>query len=68
MTKRNITEKETRVDDDPIAEIRRIREAHAKKFDYDAATILDDLADKQKKADRRVVSFPSKRAVKDTGS
>ena len=48
--------------DDPIvAEIRRVREAHAAKFDYDLHAIVADLKAKQQGGGRKVVSLPAKR-------
>ena len=51
--------------DDPIiAEIRRIREAHAAKFDYDLDAIFEDLKEKERKDPRKKVSFPPKRLTR----
>lgn len=47
---------------DPIiAEIRRVREAYAEKFNYDVYAMLRDLKERQTKSGREVVSLPPKR-------
>jgi cobalamin biosynthesis Mg chelatase CobN len=47
---------------DPIiAEIRQVREAHAKRFSYDVYAILRDLKERQIKSGRKTVSLPPKR-------
>ena len=44
---------------DPIiAEIRQVREAHAKRFNYDVYAILRDLKQRQIKSGRKTVSLP----------
>ncbi|MEW6355611.1 MAG: hypothetical protein AB1696_04740 [Planctomycetota bacterium] len=51
---------------DPIVEeVRRIRKAHAAKFNYDLHEICRDLREQQKQGGRKVVSFPPKRIQKD---
>ena len=48
--------------DDPIvSEVRRIREAHAKKFDYDLGAIVADLQAREAQSDDVFVSFPANR-------
>jgi len=48
--------------DDPIvADVRRAREAHAAKFEYDPHAIVADLRARQKASGRKVVSLPAKR-------
>jgi hypothetical protein len=48
--------------DDPIvAEIRRIREEHAKKFNYDLHAICEDLRRSERESGREYVSFPPRR-------
>jgi len=50
------------MNEDPIiAEIRRIREAHAAKFNYDLDAIVADLKAKERASGRKVVSLPPKR-------
>lgn len=50
---------------DPIVEeIRKIREAYAKKFNYDIEAIAKDLRKKERAGGRKVVSFPPKRLEK----
>ena len=44
---------------DPIVdEIRRIRDAHAARFNYDIRAIVRDLQEKQKRSGRKYVSYP----------
>jgi len=46
---------------DPIVEeIRRIRQEHAKRFDYDLRAIVADLRKKEQEHPERLVSFPPK--------
>jgi len=48
---------------DPIvAEVRALREAYAKRFNYDIQAICRDLKEQEKGSGRRVVSFAPKRA------
>ena len=48
--------------DDPIvAEVRRIREEHARRFDYDLEAIFADLKRREAQSDSVFVSFPAKR-------
>lgn len=48
---------------DPIVEeVRRHREAHAAKFDYDLAAICQDLRKQQQESNRKVVRLPARRA------
>ncbi len=44
-----------------IAEIRHVREVHAKRFNYDVYAILRDLKERQIKNGRKTVSLPPKR-------
>ena len=54
--------------EDPIVEeIRKIRQAHAAKFDYKLEAICADLKEKEKTCGHPVVSLPPKR-LKKTGS
>lgn len=47
---------------DPIvAEVRRVRERHAAKFNYDLDAICRDLKDQERKGGRRVISLPPKK-------
>ena len=47
---------------DPIVEeIHRIREEHAKKFNYDLHAICEDIRKKQAQSFRKVVSRPPRR-------
>ena len=47
---------------DPIVEeIRRVRQIHAKQFNYDLAAIVADLKRKENQHPERLVSFPPKR-------
>lgn len=53
---------------DPIVEeIRRIRHEHAKRFGFDLDAIFEDLKEKQRKSDRKIVSLkprPAKAALR----
>jgi hypothetical protein len=49
--------------DPVVAEVREIRDAHAKKFKYDLKAIAADLKKRQKLSGRAVVSFPAKKPV-----
>ena len=52
----------TKMRKDPIfEEIRRVREAHAKKFNYDLKAICDDFRKLEKTCGHSVVSLPPKR-------
>lgn len=46
--------------DEVLEEIYRIREEHAKSFNYDLQAICDDLRKKQSNSDRRTISTPLK--------
>lgn len=49
--------------EDPIvAEVRKIREAHAAQFNYDLKAIYQDLKQQEKASGRVFVSFPPRRA------
>lgn len=46
---------------DPIVEeVRDVRQRHAKRFNYDLRKIAADLKEREKRAGRRIVSFPPK--------
>ena len=49
---------------DPVAEIRAVREVHAKKFQYDLDAIFGDIKRREKKSGRKIVSFAKKRQVR----
>ena len=52
---------------DPIVdEIRAIRDAYAKQYDYDLDAIFEDIKKKEVESGRRFVSFPPKR-IEPTG-
>lgn len=46
--------------DEVLEEIYRIREEHAKAFNYDLKAICDDLRQKQATSGRRIISVPLK--------
>lgn len=49
---------------DPIVEeVRRAREEHAEKFDYDLKAIFADLRKQQRESGGEYVSFPAKRVL-----
>jgi len=48
--------------DDPIVkEVRKIREEHAARFDYDLERIFQDLKEHERQSGREVISLPPKR-------
>ena len=48
--------------EDPIvAEIRKTRDEHAAKFNYDIAAICEDIRRQEKECGRQYVSFPPRR-------
>ena len=50
---------------DPIVEeVRKIREKHAAKFNYDLDAICRDLKEQERKSGRKVVSLPAKRPTR----
>jgi len=54
--------------EDPIvAEIRRIRDSHAAKFNYDLEKIMADLIQRQEKSGKKLVRFSPKPARKPAG-
>jgi hypothetical protein len=47
---------------DPIvAEIRRFREEHAARFNYDLHAICEDLKEQERNSSRKFVSYPPRR-------
>lgn len=49
---------------DPIVEeVRKVREEHAAKFNYDLERILKDLKEQEQASGLKVVSLPPKRPV-----
>ncbi len=54
--------------DDPIDEIHRIRDEHAKKFNYDIDAVIADLKRMEKEEGIKTVALPPKRVEKKTGS
>ncbi len=47
---------------DPIVEeVRKVRDAYAKQFNYDLDAIFRDLKTKERQSGRRVIPCPSKR-------
>ena len=53
--------------DDPIVELRKTRDEHAKKFNYDIKAIMNDLREKEKNLGKKVVSLPPKPVLKGAG-
>ena len=47
-----------------VEEVRQARDAYAKKFNYDLDAICQDLQEKQKLSDKKVISLPPKRLKK----
>ncbi len=56
--------------EDPIVEkIHKIREEHARKFNFDLKAIYDDLKEQEKKSGRQIVSLPiHKRSAEEVNS
>jgi hypothetical protein len=46
--------------DEIVEEVRRVRQEHAKKFDYDISAICADIRRKQDESGRKVVSLESR--------
>ena len=46
--------------DSIVQEVRKIREANAKKFNYNIKTIVEDARKRQKKSKQPIVSFATK--------
>jgi uncharacterized coiled-coil DUF342 family protein len=53
--------------DEIVEEVRKYREQHASKFNFDLKEICRDLKEKEKKYGNRVVSLPAKQHLKKTG-
>jgi hypothetical protein len=49
--------------DEIVAEVRRVREAYAARFNFDIDAISGDLRDKERRSTRKKVSFPPRRTV-----
>ena len=54
--------------DDPVQEIRKIRDEHAKKFNYDLGAMFEDIKKFTKDQNLKTVSLPIKKIDKKTGS
>lgn len=52
--------------DEIVEEIRKIRDAHAKKFNYDLDAIYEDLKKAEKRSGLKFVQPPSKKNLKST--
>ncbi|MEC4677362.1 MAG: hypothetical protein VST69_01230 [Nitrospirota bacterium] len=49
---------------DPIVEeIRKVREAHAARFDYNLDAIYRDLKEQESKSGKKFTSYPAKRTA-----
>ena len=49
---------------DPIVdEVRRVRDAHAARFNYDLDAIFRDIKEQEKKSGLKFVSYPPRKAV-----
>jgi vacuolar-type H+-ATPase subunit E/Vma4 len=48
------------VQNEILEEIHKIREEHARAFNYDLQAICDDLRQKQEKSGRKIISNPLK--------
>ena len=45
-------------EDSIVEEVRKIRDAHARRFDYELQAIYDDLKKQEKRSERIFVSYP----------
>jgi len=54
--------------DSIVKEIRQIREAHARQFNFDLHAIAEDLRRKEQACGRRLVSLPPRPVLKRLGS
>jgi hypothetical protein len=48
------------ISDPIIEEIRRIRQEHARRFNYDLRAIVDDLRERERQHPERLISLPPK--------
>ena len=62
-----MTSKQKMSEEDPVSEVRRIRDAHAKKFNYDLRAIFEDFRRFEKEQNLKTVTLPIKR-IGQTGS
>ena len=60
----NSWRKKLRKRDPIVEEVRKARDAYAKRFDYDLDAICRDLQAKQRSSDKKVISLPPKRPRK----
>lgn len=49
--------------DDIVEQIRKVRDQHAAKFNYDLAAIFKDIKEQEVQSGRRVTVLPPKKAV-----
>ena len=49
--------------DSIVEDVRKVREEHAAKFNYNLDTIYQDLKRQQKRGGRKVISLPAKRVA-----
>ena len=49
--------------DSIVEDVRKAREEHAAKFNYNLDAIYQDLKKQQKRSGRKVISLPAKRAA-----
>lgn len=61
MTDQKAEEAKTRRRDPIVEEVRKIRQEHAQRFNYDSEAIFEDLKRYQEESEHEVVSFPPKR-------
>ncbi len=50
------------MNDEIVDEVRKIRDTHASRFNYDLDAIFRDIKEQEKKSGREFVSFPPRRA------
>lgn len=49
--------------DNIVEDVRKVREEHASKFNYDLDAIFDDLKKQEKRGGRQVVSLPERHII-----
>lgn len=50
------------INDPIVEEVRKVRDAHAAKFNYDLRAIFEDLKKQEKKSKRKFITLPAKYA------
>ena len=56
-----MTSKQSKTNENTVSEVRRIRDAHAKKFNYDLRAISEDFLRFEREQNLKTVNLPIKR-------